>query len=84
MVVSYLIGSNLNYAKVQELGKTITVGRGRLMSFQIDGRWVRTRRVVIPARPFLRPAMDATRVEAVATVGKVFEKLVLARHYSGA
>ena len=82
MTVWYDVGSNEDYAAMQEYGGTITAKRGKLLVFEIDGQLIFTKQVTVPAHPYLRPAFDEKRVEAVATVGRVFEELVLARHYS--
>ncbi|MFZ5584526.1 MAG: hypothetical protein ACOZHQ_01220 [Thermodesulfobacteriota bacterium] len=43
------------YAGVQEQGAVILARRAKHLKFRVAGRWVQARRVVIPARPFLRP-----------------------------
>lgn len=80
--VWYEVGSNLNYAAIQEFGGTIKAKKGRLLVFEIDGQLIFTKQVEIPAQPYLRPAFDEKKVEAIATVGRVFERLVIMRHVS--
>ena len=46
------------YAKAHEFGTTIFPKKGPFLAFQVDGKWVFTKKVVLPARPFLRPAVD--------------------------
>jgi len=60
------IASDAPYAAAQERGAVIQAKRARYLKFQVQGRWVQVRRVVLPARPFLRPARDeaAARLEA--------------------
>ena len=48
--------SKVLYARIHELGGTIE-GNPRL-KFKTDRGWVSPRRVQIPARPYLRPAID--------------------------
>ena len=43
------------YAGVQEEGAVILARRAKYLKFRVAGRWVQVRRVVVPARPFLRP-----------------------------
>lgn len=78
---TYSVGTNLVYARIQELGGEITGKRGGLLTFLGDSGWVRVRSVTIPAQPYLRPAFDAMQAPAAVQVGEVFEKLVLAKHY---
>lgn len=47
------------YAGVQEEGAVILARRAKYLKFRVAGRWVQVRRVVIPARPFLRPGGEA-------------------------
>ena len=59
--------SKIPYARIQEYGGTIRAKGGGFLTFKTsDGRWVRVRQVTIPARPYLRPAFDAMKGEAVA------------------
>ncbi|MFH1057804.1 MAG: HK97 gp10 family phage protein [Pseudomonadota bacterium] len=47
------------YAGVQEEGAVILARRAKYLKFRVAGRWVQVKRVVIPARPFLRPGGEA-------------------------
>lgn len=51
------IGSNLVYAAIHEWGWVITPKRSKYLTFRVNGKRVRTKRVVIPARPFMGPAL---------------------------
>lgn len=46
------------YAKIHEFGGVITPKNGPFLAFQIDGKWIFTKKVTIPARPYLRPSID--------------------------
>jgi phage gpG-like protein len=52
------IGTNVVYAAIHEFGGTITAKNGKGMVFEVDGHTVMTKSVTIPARPYLRPAID--------------------------
>lgn len=53
------VGTNVEYAKIQEYGGTITPkSSARLHFFLDDGTEVFARSVTIPAQPYLRPAVD--------------------------
>ncbi len=46
------------YALIHELGGVIVPKRAKALVFEIGGQVVRVMKVVIPARPYLRPAAD--------------------------
>jgi HK97 gp10 family phage protein len=46
------------YAKIHEFGGVIRPVKAKALKFQIDGKWIVTKKVTIPARPYLRPAID--------------------------
>lgn len=52
-----VIGSNLKYARIHELGGTIKAVNSPFLVFKIGKNWISKRSVVIPARPFLSPAL---------------------------
>ncbi len=60
------------YAAAQEYGAVVLAKRSKYLKFRVQGRWVQARRVVIPARPFLRPAAQ-TMVAALERL--VFEEM---------
>ncbi|MGD8561225.1 MAG: HK97 gp10 family phage protein [Desulfarculaceae bacterium] len=47
------------YAGAQEHGAVIQARKGKYLKFQVQGRWVQSRRVILPARPYLRPGSQA-------------------------
>ncbi|MCF8033871.1 MAG: hypothetical protein K9K66_16940 [Desulfarculaceae bacterium] len=47
------------YAGVQEYGAVIQAKKAKYLKFRVQGQWVQVKRVVIPARPYLRPGRDA-------------------------
>ena len=52
------IGSNLKYARIHELGGVIRPVTAQYLHFVIDGAHIMTKVVHMPARPYLRPAID--------------------------
>ena len=63
--MSVLVGTDLEYAAIHEYGGEIVPRNARALVFEIDGEVIVTQRVTIQARPYLRPAYDAQRDEAV-------------------
>lgn len=57
------VGSNLRYARIHELGWVITPKTKPYLVFKYKGRWVKTKRVVIPKRPYLAPALQNNKQE---------------------
>lgn len=51
--------STADYAAVHEYGATIQARRAKWLKFQVGGHWVQVQRVMIPARPFLGPGLEA-------------------------
>jgi len=52
------IGSNVVYAHIHELGGVIRPKTATYLRFQIGGQWKSVKQVRMPARPFLRPALE--------------------------
>jgi len=56
--VSGELGTNVIYARIHELGGEIRPKTAQYLKFQIAGQWRSVKQVLMPARPFLRPAME--------------------------
>lgn len=53
------VGTNVIYAAIHEFGGTIVARNAKALVFKTkDGIWHRVKSVTIPARPFMRPALD--------------------------
>ena len=56
------VGTNLKYARIHEVGGIIRPKTAPALVFKTaDGSWVRTQKVIMPARPYLRPAVYKNR-----------------------
>jgi len=53
------VGTNLVYARIHEFGGDIYPKRAKALRFEIDGRWIFSKHVHMPERPYLRPALKA-------------------------
>lgn len=49
--------TNVIYAAIHEYGGVIVPVRARFLSFKINNTWITTKRVVMPKRPYLYPAI---------------------------
>ena len=74
--VAVRIGTNLEYAAIHEFGGIIRPRNAPRLVFQVEpGVWRTATQVEIPARPYLRPAADSKRTEALTVAGKVMGRL---------
>lgn len=53
-----VLGAKVLYARIHESGGVIVPVKANYLKFKIEGRWVFTKKVKIPARPFLHPAVQ--------------------------
>lgn len=70
------IGTNLIYAAIHEWGWVITPKRAKYLTFKVNGKRVRTKRVVIPARPFMGPALRENTKNIINIFNKHLAKLL--------
>jgi len=68
------IGTNIVYAAIHEFGGVIKATAAKALHFVIDGVHVVTKSVTIPARPYLRPALDEHETEIGEVIGKELAK----------
>ncbi len=66
---------DIRYALIHELGGKIVPKKAPKLKFQIGGSWVTVDEVTIPARPYLRPAADATYPRLAANIREGFALL---------
>ena len=52
------VGTQVKYAAIHEFSGIIEPVNASYLRFQINGRWVMTKRVVMPKRPYVAPAID--------------------------
>jgi len=72
-----IIGTNLEYAMIQEYGGIIHAKNGPYLVFKTkDGTWHSVAAVNIPAHPYMRPALDEQKNAALKEVGVAFMELV--------
>lgn len=58
------VGTAMIYARIHEFGGVIRPVRAPMLRFTLpDGTFVRTKRVTIPARPYLTPALEESMPE---------------------
>jgi len=70
------VGSNVVYAPVHEYGAVITPKRGKYLTFQVDGHWVRVRSVRIPRRPIWEPTLKENQEKIRSLFRTAFAELL--------
>jgi phage gpG-like protein len=74
--VTGTIGSDVVYARIHEYGGTIVPRTAKWLQFKVNGQWVRTDKVTIPARPFLTPAITKNQEKIKDIIQLAIEKEV--------
>jgi len=69
------VGTNLEYAAIHEFGGTIESKTGYLVFQTDDGEWHSVSSVQIPARPYLRPALDQNKEKIINEIAAVLRGL---------
>lgn len=62
------LASDVIYGPIHEFGGTIKPKVGKYLKFQIAGQWKTVKQVVIPAKPFLRPAIQKSQDNMVEII----------------
>lgn len=76
--VTVYVGTDVEYAKIQEFGGTIKPKTARALVFEVNGEVVTTGAVTIPAHPYMRPAYDENIAEATEEVGLALADIIRA------
>jgi HK97 gp10 family phage protein len=66
------------YANIHEFGGVISAKSAKRLAFYTGGKSVFAKSVVIPARPYLRPAVDAERNATRTAAGNAVDKEIKA------
>lgn len=64
------VGTNVTYAAIHEFGGTIVPVNASALHFKIADQWITTKKVTMPARPYLYPAITAV-LESPDTQGQI-------------
>ena len=66
---TWIVWTNLKYAAIHEFGWIIKPRRKKYLQFKYKGRRVKIKRVKIPKRPYLRPALQ----QNIRNIEKIFK-----------
>lgn len=75
-VVVVAVGTNLEYAAIQEFGGVITPNEAEKLVFEVDGQTVFADAVQIPAQPYLRPAIKQNKDAIQEEVADAFREIL--------
>jgi len=64
------------YARIQEFGGTIRPRKAKLLHFFVDGKEIFAKKVTLPARPYLKPAIDDNKPEIIKAMADVAETYI--------
>jgi HK97 gp10 family phage protein len=70
------VGTNVIYAVIHEFGGIIRAKNAPYLHFVIDGRHIFTKVVHMPARPYMRPAVDENREAIFETIANQIKKQI--------
>jgi phage gpG-like protein len=68
-------GQRVKYARIHEYGGVIRPRRKPFLFFRVGGQWIRTLKVVMPARPFVKPAIEKRKDDMYQYIAKNIIKL---------
>lgn len=74
--VSANVGPTVIYGRIHELGGIIKAVSAKYLHFVIDGVDIFTKTVHIPARPYLRPAVDNNRDKITASISETLKRKI--------
>ena len=69
------VGTDLEYAAIQEFGGTIESKSGYLVFQTEDGEWHSVSSVQIPAKPYLRPGLDENKDKVIKEIRDALRSL---------
>ena len=70
------VGPTVIYGRIHELGGIILPVHAKMLSWVDNGKRIFAKRVQIPARPYLRPAVDEHEKEISQAVGHQLKKQI--------
>lgn len=68
-----ILSSDVIYSAIHEFGGVILPVRAKALKFKIGNQWKTVKKVVMPKRPFLRPALE----DNIDTLEKIITKAVM-------
>ena len=70
------VGTNVEYAAIHEYGGVIKPIHAKRLHFVVDGQHRTAASVTIPARPYMRPAIDNNEADITAAIVTQIQKAI--------
>jgi phage gpG-like protein len=71
------LSNPMKYAAIHQVGGVIRPKKGKVLRFQVNGKWFSVKQVVIPARPFFPVTPDGKLTpEAERLIGRAGERAI--------
>jgi len=70
------VGTNTEYAAIHEFGGIVKPVTAKMLSWVDNGVRVFAKLVHIPARPYMRPAIDEHKTEVIESIEKTLERQI--------
>ncbi|MTI82586.1 MAG: hypothetical protein FH756_01545 [Firmicutes bacterium] len=74
--VTVAVGTDVEYAAIHEFGGVIQPKNANKLHFKIDGKDIFADKVHIPARPYLRPALDENEDGIMREIAQTIRQLL--------
>jgi len=72
-------GRELRYARIHEYGGVIRPRIKKWLAFKVGDRWVKTKKVMIPERPYFKPAIEAGKEPMFSYIKKEIKDVLKRR-----
>jgi phage gpG-like protein len=73
------IGTNIIYGRIHEFGGVIRPVNFDYLHFKVNGNWVMTKEVNMPARPYLQPSLNEGKDGAVVRMNRIIAEDIAKR-----
>lgn len=69
-----VVGTNVVYARIHEYGGIIAARNAAYLRFQVGGRWVQKKSVIMPERSYLRSSLTEKAPKILQDIRKAVER----------
>ncbi len=70
------VGTPVVYGPIHEFGGVIRPKKAKFLSFQLNGKWIRTKQVTIPKRPWLMNSLQDVKPQMEGIFGRQVEIVI--------
>lgn len=69
-----VVGTNVVYARIHEYGGIIAARNAAYLRFQVSGRWIQKKSVIMPERSYLRSSLTEKAPKILQDIRKAVER----------